>query len=245
MLIAGTVISAWAAVRANRAEASARLDRDEALRAARSETEARKLAKFAEKNARLEGDKAVAINSFLTEDLLSQADPELNAVERIVTVRELLGRASTRVNERFQNQPDVESEIRKTIASAYHDLGVYDQSERHWRAITELARKTTGPDSSPAWFAQAHVGHMLEHLGRKSEGLKILLQAKDALERLSGPGHPDTIYAMEYLASSYRGAGDLPKALSLMEEALRMRTERAGKLSASNAKSVQNLASAL
>jgi eukaryotic-like serine/threonine-protein kinase len=244
VLIAATAISLRAAVRANRAEASARLDRDQALRAARSETEARKLAQIAEKTARLEADKAVAINSFLTEDLLSQADPELNAVERIVTVRELLDRASTRVNERFQNQPDVESQVRKTIASAYHDLGVYDQSERHWRAIVELAKKTTGPDSSPAWFAQAHVGHMLEHLGKKSDGLAILAQAKDALERLNGPAHPDTIIAMEYLASAYRQAGDLPKALSLMEEALRMRTERAGKVGLSSAKSVQNLASA-
>ena len=244
VLIAATAISAWEAVRANRAEAGARYDRDQALRAARSETETRKLAQVAEKRARIEADKAMAINSFLTEDLLSQADPEQNAVERIVTVRELLDRASIRVNERFQNQPDVESEIRKTIANAYHDLGVFDQSERHWRAILELARKTTGPDSPGAWFAQAHLGHTLEHLGSKSEGLKILSHAKDALERLEGPHHPDTILAMEYLGRAYRKAGDLPRAISLLEEALRLRTERVGNISAVNGKSVRNLANA-
>ena len=240
VLIAATVISLWAAFRANRAEASARLDRDEALRAARSETEARKLAQVAEKNARIEADKAVAINSFLTDDLLSQAGPELNAAERVVTVRELLDRASARVDERFRNQPDVESEVRKTIADAYHDLGVYDQSERHWRAIMELARKTTGPDSSPVWFAQAHVGHMLEHLGKKSEALKVLSQAKDALERLKGPDDPDTIVALEHLGSAYRASEDLPKAVSLMEDALRKRNELAGVGSASAAKSMRN-----
>jgi eukaryotic-like serine/threonine-protein kinase len=244
VLIAATAISAWEAVRANRAEAGARLDRDQALRAARAQTEARELAQSAEKSARIEAAKATAINTFLMEDLLSQANPEQNAVERNVSVRELLDRASIRVNERFQNQPDVESEIRKAIANAYHDLGVFDESERHWRAILELARKTTGPDSPRTWFAQAHVGHLLKHLGRKSEGLKILNEAKEALERLEGRDHPDTIIAMEYLGSAYSESGELPRALSLMEEAVRLRTERAGNDRAVSGKSVQNLARA-
>ena len=77
----------------------------------------------------------------------------------------MLDRASTRVGERFRDQPRVEAEIRKTIAATYHSLGLYEQSERHWRAVLELARTSSGPDSSEEWLAQAQIGHLADHLG--------------------------------------------------------------------------------
>ena len=239
-----SAISSWEAIRASHAEARARVDRDQAVRAAAQEKTARKRAESAEKTARLEADKALAINSFLTEDLLSQADPEHNAAEGNITARQLLDRASTRVSERFQDQPGVEAEIRKTIANTYHNLGIYDQSEAHWRAVLELARKHNSPDSSQEWFARAQIGHLTEHLGRRSEALTILSQARDVLTRIDGADHPNTLMAMEHLASAYDAVQDFSKAIPIMEEVVRLRSAKAGGTATALATSVRNLASA-
>ncbi len=243
VLIAATAISSWEAIRAIRAEAGARFDRDEALRAAGSEAISRNRAEAAEKNARLEADKALAINRFLTDDLLSQAEPERNAVESNVTVRELLDRASSRASERFRNQPEVDAEIQKTIAATYHHLGIYDQSQRHWRTVLELATRTAGGDSPKAWVAKSQIAHLDAHLGRRNEAIKVMTQANEALVRLNGVDAPESLVVMEHLASAYEDAGDHPKAISLLEQVLRARSSITPRDDSTMTTTVRNLAS--
>src|SRR5207253_1571193 len=52
----------------------------------------------AEAQARGEADQAQAVNDFLTEDLLGQADPDVSDREKKVTVEELLHRAARRID---------------------------------------------------------------------------------------------------------------------------------------------------
>ena len=104
MLVAGTVVSTWQAVRATRAEAVARRDRDAAIAARTAETDARRRAEDAERASRTEAEKARAVNRFLTEDLLSQAEPEYNAADSKVTLLEVLDRAAEKVADRFRDQ---------------------------------------------------------------------------------------------------------------------------------------------
>src|SRR5262249_23296086 len=157
--------------------------------------------------SRTEADKARAVNEFLTQDLLAQAEPEHSAAESNVTLREVLDRAAERVGERFGARPDVEAAVRRAVAGTYHRLGVFDRSERHWRAVADLERRRSGADSAEAWTALGQAGHLVVHLGRHAEAIAELSRARDALTRRLGPDHPATLDATAHLATAYLEAG--------------------------------------
>ncbi len=79
--------------------------------------------------------------------------------------------AADKVADRFRDQPEVEDAVRRTIAGTYHGLGVFDKSGRHWRAVAELERRRSGPESAEAWESLAQAGHALFHLGQPPRGV--------------------------------------------------------------------------
>ena len=91
--------------RAQKAEAEQRGSKaDDQRRARRSRRETK---------ARDEAAKTQAINDFLTQDLLTQAEPANNAVEDEVTLLEVLDRAAEKVGTRFADQPELERSLRR------------------------------------------------------------------------------------------------------------------------------------
>ena len=96
--IIGTSLGMASARRAQMAEARQRgIADDERDKAIASET-----------RSRVEAAKARAINDFLTQDLLTQAEPANNAIEDKVTLLEVLDRAAEKVGTRFAEQPELE-----------------------------------------------------------------------------------------------------------------------------------------
>jgi serine/threonine protein kinase len=251
LLLLATAVSTYLAIKAARAERGARgaeaqagRDRDAALAASRAEAEMRRRAEGAEKAARLEADKAQTVNRFLTEDLLVQAEPENNAAESRVTLREVLDRAAAKVGERFGEQPEVEAAVRRTIAETYHGLGAWGESERHWRTVREIERRRAGTESAAIWEAEAQIGHMLRHLGRYREALDLLPRAADGLRRVLGPDHHETLNAVDSLAQTYKVAGRLADAVPLYEDNLRRLKDKFGPDHVSTLTSMNNLANA-
>ena len=116
----------------------------------------------------IERDKAVAaeaksraINEFLTQDLLTQAEPANNAVEDHVTLLEVLDRAAAKVGRRFAGQPELESAVRVTIAGPT-TVSAWDKAEAQWRSLLDMARKITTPigrDLHRPGGAGPHPGH--------------------------------------------------------------------------------------
>ena len=108
----------------------------------------------------VERDKAIAaeaktrtINNFLTQDLLTQAEPANNAVEDKVTLVEVLDRAADKVGTRFAGEPELASSLRWTIAQTYHGLASWAKAEAQLRAALEAARQRD-PRSIEAYRAQ-------------------------------------------------------------------------------------------
>src|SRR5262249_57574418 len=118
-----------------------------------------------EKWAGSEGDKAKAVNDFLTQDLLTQAEPAHNAPEDHVSLLEVLDRAAAKVGDRFTGQPEVEEALRQTIAWTYHGLGSWEKAERQCRAVLAASRRRGG-ESREALEAQGELAHILVHRGR-------------------------------------------------------------------------------
>ncbi len=155
--IVGTSLGMASAQRAQQAEAEQRANavdqRDKAI--------------AAETKAREEAAKTQTINDFLTQDLLTQAEPANNAVEDKVTLLEVLDRAAEKVGTRFADQPELERALRATIAQTYHGLASWEKAEAQWRAALDVARKRD-PRSAKAYEVQAYLAHILVHRGRQS-----------------------------------------------------------------------------
>ena len=83
-----------------------------------------------------EADKARAVNDFLTEDLLTQAEPANCAAEDHVTLLEVLDRAAAKVGERFAGRPEVEDALRRTIASAPEGAAGFSSSSSAGRSCS-------------------------------------------------------------------------------------------------------------
>ena len=87
------------------------------------------LARRAAESARA---RAQAINNFLVNDLLGQADPERNPAGADLTVRQLLDRTakSLAASESVALEPGVEGAVRSTIGNVYLELGLYARGRR-------------------------------------------------------------------------------------------------------------------
>src|SRR5262249_9784755 len=135
LLAVATIVSARQAIRATLAERAAGLERDKAL---------------AEKDR---ADKQVAVaqavNDFLQEDLLGQADIANQAAgterNKNITVRELLDRAAQGIEARFQGQEQTEAAVRLTLGMAYRSLGEYPEAQKHLERSLQLREQKLGP----------------------------------------------------------------------------------------------------
>ncbi len=221
LLVLAASVSIWLAMQARRernraleAEASARA---ESIRAAK-----------AERTTRSEAEKVKAINEFLTEDILTQAEPGKNAAESKVTLREVLDRAAGKVGERFREKPEVEVALRRAIYATYHGLGAWAKAEQQALAKLELERRLHGDDGVESLLALTELGHIRDHLGRNREALESLKQADEGLRRRLAPDDPNAIAVRGNLAMAYQSAGRTAEAIAIFEDLLRNHAARKG-----------------
>ncbi len=163
--------------------------------------------------------RAEAVNSFLVNDLLAQADPKSNPAGEQLTVRELLDRAAGAIeaNSAISNNPEVEGAVRSAIGNTYYGLGLYK------RAREELERAVACQDQAPdvsaaeRIFTKNRLCWVIYKLGSFDERMArgVLAQARAQL----GPDHEETIYAADILATITLGNGSR-EALKLYRENL-------------------------
>ena len=205
VLVAGVIASTLEAVRARRAEA-------------RAQTEAA-IAK--------------AVNQFLQDDLLSQADPEAQsgveaAPDPEVKARTLLDRAAARVGTRFAGQPLVESDIQETIGNAYAGLGLYALAEKHLRQAYELSAKSRGADDPKTLAILMVVSSAASNQNKDTEALAAAKTVFEGQTRVLGPQDPRTVVAMQNLGALYLGTGQYAEAEPLLKKALEIQSRQLG-----------------
>jgi tetratricopeptide (TPR) repeat protein len=207
LLVLGTAVSTWQAVRAVNAEA-------EALDSA--------------KRARTEASIARAVNDFLREDLLAEASPEKNPRANQVTVEALLNKAAARIEGKFTGQPAVEAAIRRTISSAYQALGLYPESQRHLERALQLSRLANGARHPDTLETMKDLASGFLQRGRYQEAEPLLSQALDIQRRALGPEHPDTLRAMHNLGELYLEWRRYEAAERLLTQALEIQRRALG-----------------
>jgi serine/threonine protein kinase len=214
------VVAHRAAVAARRERAAAQASESRAIQERNAAAVARRRAELAEESTRRALTRSELMNRFLTEDLLSQAEPANNAVEDHVTLLEVLDRAAEKVDVRFAGQPDLACELRRVIARAYHGLGAWEKAERQWRAARDSETRRLGPDSAGALRDTSELAHVLRHRGRLSEAIGLGRSALEGLTRVLGPDHADTLSCRVVLAAICREAGHPGGAIELESDIL-------------------------
>jgi eukaryotic-like serine/threonine-protein kinase len=188
------------------------------LQRARIETEDQR--KFAVTAQR----KAEAINRFLVDDLLKQADPVNNVVGEKLTVQQLLDKAADKLddNARFGDQPEVEAEVRAVIGHAYEYLSLFEKAERHDRRAWELLTRLHGPDDRRTLTARNRYVFTVVTQEPRPEAEPLARAALADCTRVLGEQQPETGDAASNLAEAYAQLNRLPEAVELRTRASRI-----------------------
>jgi eukaryotic-like serine/threonine-protein kinase len=151
-----------------------------------------------------ERGRAEAVNKFLVNDLLAQADPENNPAGEQLTVRQLLDKAAAAVdsNTSLQGKEGVEAAIRSTIGNTFLQLGLFQPSEQ--QLSRAVACQENAGDLVPAaerlyvrnrYLWAVYKNHKYEGLGPQLE------EALAICTKTLGAEHEETIYAADNLAA--------------------------------------------
>lgn len=248
VLMLGTGVSAWQAVRATAAERLAEARRSEAVAAvalaesrraladsalgvadiARGDAEREEAAARASAaRANEEAAKAQAINAFLQE-MLASSDPA-NARGGELSVRELLDQASARVDDApLRTQPEVRAAVATTIGRTYFALGLYDQAAPRFDSAYAIRRRLAS--SNPASLAESadQIGKLAQARGEYPLAEERLREALTLMRRTLRPDDDHITSTMQALGDNRYTQGDFPDAERWYREALRLTRQRHG-----------------
>jgi hypothetical protein len=170
---------------------------------------------------------AEAVNAFLTEDLLGQADPDANARDKKVTVEELLRKAVGKIdgNPKFADRPEVEATLRLTLGKTLFKLSDHlPEAEKHLRRAKDLRRKMLGADDPRTLDAQEELVEFLLHgSARYAEALTLAWQTWERRARVLGPEHRDTLEVLNSYTMCLDRMGRGEEAIRLLRRCLATR----------------------
>jgi non-specific serine/threonine protein kinase/serine/threonine-protein kinase len=218
-ILAGSVFSVWFGVQANTARHAEQIQRVEA-----------------ERNEAI----AQAVNDFLRDDLLAAVDPTRTA-DREITMRDVLGRASQTVGERFADQPMVEASIRATLALTYERLGYPNESEPHRRREMEIYASIAGEDDVRTITARTSLATTMLLQSRVDEAIELLTRNIELID-----GRPefekDLLTIKNNLSGAYLELGRYADAAPILADTLESKRRELGDQDPSTLTSAFNLA---
>jgi non-specific serine/threonine protein kinase/serine/threonine-protein kinase len=198
-------------VRANRAEAKARTERDRAVEAEQLAQE--RLQQITAEKQRADAERAVAraVNDFLLKDLLEQAGPE-KRLDPDLKLRTVLDRAAEKVSGRFARQPHVEAAVRATIGNTYLRLGLLTDALPHLERAAELYRPLAAAKESDSEFIAIQL--VLAAIYKARGEVEKFRRTMSSLEEILSALPPDVRSSpenVEYATFQALRADNLPK----------------------------------
>ena len=215
LLIAAVGVSGWLAARATQAErlAQERLRTEQAARAGAERERARAIA--AEKQAKDEAARATAINDFLQNDILIQANPSRQS-DRNLTVRDAVDAAARRIDWKFVGQPLVELTLRETLGRTYLTLGEYVSAESQVDRAIQLAQGQVGAEHARTINLQATRTDLLRLQGRLREAETLARELLAVQTRLRGANSEEAMNMRHQVAALLLDLGRPDEAEPLM-----------------------------
>lgn len=248
-MIAGIVGTTWGLFQAREAEATARTA---AITAKEAEATAQREREDAVKQKQVaQKDRAItlAVNTFLLDDVLGQADALGQATRRFepnphLTLRETLDRAAEKVQARFADQPGVEAAVRQSIGDSYKGLGIYDKAVVQLKRAAELSERHLGPNDPQTTTALHSLAVVHRSMGHGTEAIRLFEQARDRRIASLGEDHEETLNTLNSLSVAYYAAGRMEDALRMMQRVYDISLAKRGPNDSLTMSALNNLAAA-
>lgn len=167
-------------------------------------------------DAEMETHKGRQVVAFLKETL--QVLPSLVNLSNRAAVIEILHQTSERVATKFRDQPDLEVEVRTTLATAYHEVGFFQPMEEMARETVRISRSR--PDGLALAQSLCLLGDPLMHLGKFDEAETVGYEALALQRKLAGDTHPGLARALNLLGVVLQRHGKPVEAEPMFLEAL-------------------------
>jgi serine/threonine protein kinase len=217
-------------LRARKAETLAQSRFEEAV-GERNKAEA---AAEAEKRARLNEQKqreyAQAISQFVIDDFLALTSIEGQerfgvlaghsdvALNKDTTLRELLDRAATKLQQRRDLEPLTEARLCWVIGVNYRGMGEYLQAVDFLERAVELRRQELGDEHEDTIGAENSLAMAYKSAEDPSSALPLFEHVANIAVKRFGPDHQESLSMLDNLACIYCDLERYPEAIALYEK---------------------------
>jgi serine/threonine protein kinase len=176
---------------------------------------------------------ATAVNRFLQNDLLQQADSYKQAERSFasdpdIKVAALVDRAAQSIEGKFKGRPQVEAALRLTIGDAYRALGRLTDAQFHLERSVELRASHLGGNHLDTLTSKSSLALVYHEQFKSEKAVTLLKDVIDQRAAILGPDHPDTLSSKHNLAELYVARGPLDRAKQLCLDVLQTRTTLCG-----------------
>jgi eukaryotic-like serine/threonine-protein kinase len=193
VLLLGGVISAWQAARAIQAE----------HRALAEAAKSRQVAEF-------------------LEEMLAGVGPSVALGRDTTLLREILDKAAGRIDEGLESQPEVQADLRMTLAEVYSELGEYAKAEEMLRKAAAAYRRLFGNEHLELARALNGLAGVLAQGARMDEAEVLAREGWNIRKKLLGQEHPDLANSLNNLALVLWRKGRLGEAEVMFRQSLEM-----------------------
>ena len=169
LLVLGTAVSTWQAIRATRAEGLAQ-NRLEAERAAGRRGRGPQACRGRREDRPRRGRQGQSSTTSSPRTCSPRPSREIATASDKVTLLEVVDRAADKVGDRFRDQPEVESALRRTLAGTYHGLGAFAKAKHQAQAALDVERRVHAPRPRGRSTPSPRLGHIRYHLGTVRRG---------------------------------------------------------------------------
>ncbi len=158
-------------------------------------------------DAKYEARKAVAVNSFITNDFLTRLLHNVRSEDSSgpIELNKLIEAASSRIGTMFSNDPLLEAAVRNEVGTIYYNVRSFEEAAGEYSQALELWENGLGaehPDTLKAVnnLAQANMG---ASLGTEPRTLALCVRAFEGRQKVLGMQHEATIHSLNNLAQLY------------------------------------------
>src|SRR5262249_20753536 len=135
-------------------------------------------------------------------------DPHTAQGRDTTLLREILGRAETRLSAELKDLPETEAELRHTIGMTYQALGEPEKAEAMHRVALRLRTERLGEKHPDTLWSMEHLSQALQTQRRETEAEPLARRALELQLEARGENHPLTVELLQYTASFARSRAE-------------------------------------
>jgi non-specific serine/threonine protein kinase/serine/threonine-protein kinase len=165
-------------------------------------------------HARREAEVSRRVSDFMSE-MFTVSDPS-ESRGNTVTAREILDKASTRIDKGLEKDPQVQTRLMYTMAATYRGLGLYSEAKTLLEHALAIQKRAFGAKNPETLKTMALLGDVEKGRGKFSEAEQLLRQAMTDQEQALGPDDPETMATVNLLTDVLNAEGHDAEAEGLL-----------------------------